>query len=656
MKNKIYIILIIAVSVFVYANSIRNGFTFDDKFIIQKNELIRSLNNIPAIFRSSYWPKVQGEPNKGLYRPLAILTYALDYSIWKLNPAGYHIFNVLNHSLNGIVLFLIILLLQKGRENAELTALAAALIFICHPINTEAVSGLVGRADTLATLFILLSLLFYILMRRPVNQQVNKQVQQANKARQKAPHALSPFSREHWGAKSNIKYYYLSLVSFGLALFTKEIAVTLPGIILLYDISLSGKGGGTSAGKLKYYAGYLAVMAGYMIIRTNVIGLVGPSATGQVMQGHTILMKFYTMVKVFVEYIRLLFYPVNLYTDYNSSFAYALKLTDPGVIISVAALFLYVIIFFKSYKRSKLLFFSMGWFLIAILPVSQLIPIGAIMAERFLYLPGIGFCILLGTGMSQVHEKKGGKVFILLVVLTALFFSIMTIRRNLDWYSDYTLWKAAAKTVSTNARAYYEIGTAALKEDKYDEVIDAMKESIRLSGAITASDTKRYALLPESYLHWVWLNLGLAYQKKGETDNAIEAYKKVIEIKPDYVASYNNLGNAYLSKNMTEEALNMYKKSIEVDPNTAEGYYNLGILYSRKGDNNKALQLYSKAITIRPEYADVWFASGIVEYNRRDYARAAQLFKKAVEINPGFTAAKSNYEISLEMAQDKSSQ
>jgi tetratricopeptide (TPR) repeat protein len=232
----------------------------------------------------------------------------------------------------------------------------------------------------------------------------------------------------------------------------------------------------------------------------------------------------------------------------------------------------------------------------------------------------------------------------------------MTIRRNLDWYSDYTLWKAAAKTVSTNARAYYEIGTAALKEDKYDEVIDAMKESIRLSGAITASDTKRYALLPESYLHWVWLNLGLAYQKKGETDNAIEAYKKVIEIKPDYVASYNNLGNAYLSKNMTEEALNMYKKSIEVDPNTAEGYYNLGILYSRKGDNNKALQLYSKAITIRPEYADVWFASGIVEYNRRDYARAAQLFKKAVEINPGFTAAKSNYEISLEMAQDKSSQ
>ncbi len=645
-----FIILIIIVSVLVYANSVRNGFVFDDKFIIQKNDVIRDMSNISRIFKSTYWPQVQGEPNKGLYRPLTVLSYAVNYSIGGLNPAGYHVINILTHTFNGVLLFIIMLFVLKEDNNAELIALAVALLFVSHPVNTEAVSGVVGRADTMATLFVLLSFLFYIRIRPAAPRRAPIQQAQGRHRGKQAPGTKAAGLSKTVNLtqdRVSLKYYIMSLAFFAAGLLTKEIAVTLPGMIILYDMSFAGKAGFKLKNNLRYYAGYLAVAASYMMIRFSVVGSVGPTAIKQVMQTHGLAVRFFTVAKVFASYIKLMFYPLNLYCDYNSSFPYALSVTEPGVIISIILLFAVLLLFVVSYRKRKQVFFSLGWFLAAIFPVSQIIPIGAIMAERFLYLPVIGFCMLMGICVSEIIKKKKAPVFMVFIAFIVLFFSARAIRRNLDWYSDYNLWTNTVNAKPEVGRAYYELGTAALKEKKYDETIEAMEKCIELSRKVTDNDRKRYALLPETYLHWVWMNLGLAYQKKDRIDNAIYAYKKSMEVKPDYAAAYNNLGNVYLEKGMVDEAILEFRHCIAIGPNVPEGHYNLGIAYSRKGNDDRALELYKKAAGIGPGYAEAWNAAGIIEYNRGNYQRAAELFKKAFEANPNFTAAKNNYDLSI---------
>ncbi len=561
-KTGKYVFLIFFVSLVVFSNGFNNDFVFDDHSIVDQNVLIRSLKNIPRFFVSSYWPISQGGEKKGIYRPVIITSYALDYFVWKLNSFGYHLTNYLFHSLNGILIFfLCAFILRRFRvQNNTRVALLAALVFIAHPVHVEAVTGIVGRAELVSTFFFLAALFLYI------------------------------------RSKKSLRYYFISLFSFMLALMSKESAATLPAIIVLWDLLLNKKNGASISFKkiksnISRYLGYLAVTAVYLVIRLSVLSGIGPVGGSKVFHLKSISARVYTMSVVFMNYVKLLFYPVGLSPE-KRDFPIFENLLEPGVIPGILVVILVVFIAFYMLKRRKLIAFCVFWFLIALLPVSNIIPIGILIADRLLYLPSVGFSILMAMPLLAVKKRKSNLMtFMLIAVIVS--YSLVTMKRNTDWKNDLILWERTVQRFPDNYVAHN--------------------------------------------------NIGALYYIRGMYDKAIKEYEKVIEIQPDYVEAWNNMGFAYKKKGLWKKAIGMYNKAIEINPEHAPAYNGLGYLYYEKNDYDKAEEWYKKAIGVDPELEEAYNNLGLIYQNKKMYAEAAECYKRAVEINPEYENGHYNF-------------
>ncbi|MFH1957033.1 MAG: tetratricopeptide repeat protein [bacterium] len=567
-KKWVAVGLVILLSFIVYSNSFRNNFVFDDIPLVVENKAIRSLKNIPLLFLTCYWG--EGKEYTGLYRPITATSFAVDYSLWKLNPVGYHFTNVFFHALNGLLILNIVLVLLKvgGRpmsveneKNKSLNyfiALFVSLIFASHPVHTEAVTGIVGRAEVLATFFFLLSLLLYI---------------------------KNQFDRK-------LKYYLTSLICFGCALLSKEIAITLPAIVILYDFYFAlNKNKSKLVSKLSHYLGYFVTIGFYFILKSIAFSSLSSPAILGVFHQETLTTRFYTMSKVFAFYIKLLFYPMNLCADYYT-FSPSYSLFDIQVIISIVVLSAIVIFAFKSYKYSKITSFAIFWFFITLLPVSHIISFGGLMGERFLYLPSVGFCLLLGAIVERAKMLK--KTHIIFISIILICFSLLTIKRNFVWYDEYNLWLSTVKRVPDNARAHF--------------------------------------------------NLGKACFKKGLLEEAEEEYKKVINLKPNYISPYDHLGILYSKRGWFEDAINIYIQALNINSDSAELHNHLGYAYYRTGKYAQAFAEYKRAIDINPNYASAHNNLGAVYALKGMNKEAMNEFNKALQINPGNIMAKKNYE------------
>ena len=239
------ILLIVLFTVLVYSGSLKNSFIWDDSTAIVNNRFIKSWENFPRLFNRSYLTRLSdmdylGKRDIGSgdssYRPVSTLTYFIDYSIWKINPFGYHLTNLFLHVTNVILLFFLISFIADSRK----IGLLASLLFAVHPVNAEAVNVAALRSNLLFFCFFLVSFILFIK------------------------------SREYVGRKK-VYVYMLSLASFFLALFSKETAMIFPLILLSYDYLLNKRAENTLANFKKYYFGYLGVLIFYVIIRFFVI-------------------------------------------------------------------------------------------------------------------------------------------------------------------------------------------------------------------------------------------------------------------------------------------------------------------------------------------------------------------------------------------------
>ena len=347
-KNTIAIVLIVLLSLISYINVFDNEFVWDDHIFILDNTDIKSFSNIPYFFK---------EDVDGLYRPLRSLHYTIAYSIFKKNEFGYHFNSVFFHTLISVLVFFIIKNIVKKKG----VALVAALIFAAHPIHTGRVTNMTAGFDLLGIFLFLLSFYFYILF-----------------------------------SKNNIKKYSIfSLLFFILALFSSEEAITLPLLIILYEFSFNKKFDKKiikniiNKNLLKKYLPFFIVALFYIFLRFFVLEISG--RTEEYLAGSFYMMML-TMTKVYVKYIILLLFPINL--TLFQEVPIAKGFFDLGVLISLlilAVIFVYTI---KNYRK-KDVFFSVFWFFIALLPMSNIIPIQIFMAERYLYVPSIGFSLLL---------------------------------------------------------------------------------------------------------------------------------------------------------------------------------------------------------------------------------------------------------------------
>lgn len=463
--NKYFLIavfLIIILGAVVYYGSLNGQFVLDDYYNIKYNGYIQSWPYLPALFLTDIGAKVAGA-TYSMYRPVQMLTYMLDYSLWKLNPVGYHLTNIILHILAALTICWLVNLLFNDR----ILSLLTASLFVIHPIHTEAVCYMSGRADPLALIFMMLTFIFYI------KQKIS----------------------------DSDLLYTLMIASYSLALLSREGSFIVLALLVLYDYTFKEKP------RLKGLLSLAGVTVLYFILRTAISGSLAYSSYGTVL-----LQRIQWAFAALASYVRLLLLPFNLHMEYGAQpgpFCGGAVLAGSVLLLLLATLAL------LARKNNKLVFFSISWFLITLVPVSNIYPINAYMAERWLYMPSIGFFLILAGSINSLLRDK--RSFILGAVMLAalmLFYSHLTIEQNKYWKDPVEFYK---KTL------LYSPGNPVLLT-----------------------------------------NLGFEYIEKGMYDEAVSLYKKIIAAEPDNARAYNNLAVAYYQKKQYDMAIKYCDEAVKL--------------------------------------------------------------------------------------------
>lgn len=679
-------LLIAAVSIGVFLNSLHSGFVYDDIGVIEENYFIRSLQNIPRIFSKEYF-HLSGELS---YRPVVTLSYFVDYAVWHLNPFGYHLTNVILHAINSILLYSLLAWLIRMRS----VALLSAVLFSIHPCVTEAVNAISYREDIFVALFSLLSYLCLIQSgKRRLVSHANKppflysQDEKAQIGGEQFPHHGAPRWR-------TMVYYAMALFTYLLALFSKETAiVTLIFIPLVWILCmqkshqeevgssfLSQANGHTSRRLARpgwvrnfrsQYLGYVLISILYVLIRFVIFKNPAEVSVGYVTG--SVAVNCMTMIKILAAYVNRMFFPFHLSADYT--IAPVLSGFDPSFLISSILLAAVGVIIFKMVKRSqgsgiggqgsgcprkglaknetyswcdgidvsRRYSLFMLCFFVALLPVLNIVPIGHIMAERYLYFPVAGFCVVIsglllhkfglqsaagGQGKVSVHHPGiGGRcILISLVLVLCSSFAAKTLLRNRDWQNEYTFWTAILKEQPQNYDAHNNLGNYFYKQGALDRAIGELEEAVRLK--------KNY---PEGHN-----SLGTMYIDKGLIDKAIAEYVEAITYKPVFPQAYYNLGNACIKKGLLDKSVVYYEKAISMGLHNPQVFNNLGSAYIKKGMLDDAIVQYQKALAVYNDYAEVHSNLGYVYTEKGDLDTAASELREALRLQPNHANAHNN--------------
>jgi len=611
MKIKSYyqIFIIIILSLSVYFNSFQSPFHFDDEGVIVANENIRSWESVTK--------------NQYLSRYVLFLSFYLNYFIGEYNVIGYHILNLLLHIAVVILIYsLTALILQQDKSQNPFSLknlpFLSALIFSIHPINTESVTYIVSRSSILATFFYLLSLLLFI-----------------------KGHTMYP--EMHVTLKRAL-YYLSSIASYILALGTKEDAVTLPIMILLYlfYFSYSGKG---IKDFIMQYSVYISIpmvlLTAYLSYRFYIFGWSTLTTIPRNIQEYiTPWYYFLTELKVIIfYYLKLLSLPINLNVD--PDIPMSTSLFEPVVIISLLSILLFIYLSYRLYNTSKIISFSILWFLITLIPTSSIVPLLDFAAEHRLYLPAVGFSLCYAGLISKVNEGNIRKGILITIII---LFSVGTIKRNIAWGDSVRLWQDAVRKSPYKARVYYNLGIEYAQNKQFEKAFIEFKRSVKILPNHLGSHLmmgKMYkelgiykniigemeivlSLKPEKIDEHVdaYLELSNAYIKLGDSKKAEESIKEGLKLNPKNVMFYNNMATVLVERGMFDEAVKELRTALSLKPDYLKAYYNLGLIYEKKGLVKDAIKELELAINIEPENPESYLFLGEL-YGRNGFHEKA---------------------------------
>lgn len=590
-KKKKFIFLLIpllfAVTAFIiYLPSLNGDFVFDDHKIIKNNPLVNvsKLSQIINIL-----------PTTDTSRRIGMMSFALNYYWGGTNPFGYHLVNVIIHFLNGLVLFFLSytiltlpLVAKEWRGNALTLSFFGSMLWLVHPIQTQAVSYIVQRVTSLATLFYLLSLYCY-------------------------------FKGRIHSSYKRLVLFVFSLFFGLLALGTKENTATLPFFVLLSEFLFFQQ---ESFKMDKRRLCYLFLFGGTVILLAAIYlgsDFLSNMDLSYQKWGWTPLQRLLTELRVVVIlYLGLLIYPHPPRLNVDHDFALSYSLFSPFttflslvVICSLLALALILI------KKNRLVSFALLWFFGNLVIESSIIPLELVFEHR-LYLPSMTFFIMvIGLCFSLAKEKRE-KWVTLLVIPCILLLSYWTYERNSVWQGSLSLWGDAAKKSPNKPRPHIGLGNAYVDKGMLDEAIIEYEKALVIRPDYEEAHN----------------NLGLIYEKKGELDKAISMYERALIANPSYAEAYYNLGILYEKRGNIEKAVSEYNKSLAINPNFAEAHNNLGQIYARKGMLEKAISEYKLALAINPLYGEAQTNLGTTYANKGMADEAISHLKKAITLNP----------------------
>jgi len=579
-----------------YSNTLHASFHFDDHRNIVSNERLRDLGNL--------WPPSDS-------RWLGTLSFALNYRIGGLDVFGYHVANLLIHACNALLVCWLAAttLRTPALRRAEASPLlrrylpvASGLLFAVHPVQTQAVTYVVQRYASLATLFFLLALVLY----------------------GEARSSLESPRASRAGAAG---LYVLSFLSAAAAMKTKEISFTLPLVAAGYELLFFGWSR-RALGLAPLAATAALVPLGLMAQGRAVSDLA--SAGASISRSAYLL----TESRVVVTYIRLLLLPVgqNLDHDYPLSDS----ISDPGVLIALSvlsaivagAVFLLVRARATNRATGMLVFFGIAWFFITLSVESSLVPISDVIAEHRMYLPSAGglvalaAALLAGVERLRVRTSPRGRAAATLLLAGAPL-AAATHARNSVWADDLTLWSDVVAKSPNKARPHNNLGNALLAAGHVEDAVRVLRQATILEPGMAEAHN----------------NLGAAYRAAGRTGDAIAELRRSVALDPSRAGVHYNLAVALRATGRLDEAAHELEETVRLDHSNAVAHDELGAVHLARGRLPEAVRELREATRLAPSSAGAHHRLGQAYQAAGQLDDAVRELREAVRAAPGLALA-----------------
>lgn len=606
-------VFLLTICLCVYFGALNNDFIFDDDFLIVKNLYIKNISFIPKLFKIDIFHFQHPEdPSLGeYYRPVQAVSHAVDYFFWKLNPAGYRLGTIVVHSVNALLLYLLICLLFKNK----LLGLLSSILFCIHPIEVSDITFVSVRAVPLEMLFMLFSmitLMHYFLHQKKIN-------------------------------------YFLSLSFYILAFLSREDALLLPLFLILCAVTI-----GINKRRIFYNLLPFILIAGlYLILRSHFI----PCD------------KLHLQDLISLKNLKVFFYYLGEYSRQLILPAGAQNLIFKDSIIFKLILFLvsFVMITFLLVKafifKNKEVSFGAAFYFIGLLPVINLaatIPVfGPLLSEHYVYIASAGFFVLVAHLFIKFYSRFK-KIAIICFVLMIAVYSSLTIADNTNYKDEITFYNHVLELDPRHNFLRVNLGTAYFKKKMYDKAIEQARAALAaeplswdaylLLGNVfkeqknldKAMDTYKTTVILYPRSSEAFNNMALIYQEQGKDKEAYENFKKALQIDPESPLILKNLTAFLIKSKSYKEAMALCEKTLQLSPQDIDARIKKGVIFAESGYLNEAEAAFKEALRLDPASVGALNNLGSLYGNTGELGKAISFWKKALAINPSLEEARQN--------------
>ncbi len=585
-RRAAFLVLLLALASF--GNSVAGGFAYDDHTIIRGHPVVTE-GRIGEVFTSPYWPQVI--EGAGLYRPLMLASYTAEWGLWGGDPRGFHLVNVVAHGVVSLLVFLLLLSLSS-----PLPALVGGALFAVHPVHTEAVANVVGRAEIYAALFVIGACLAF-----------------------RSKGDSTPYGR------------VARLLAIGalyvLGLGSKEMAATLPGLLVLLAVFQNAEG--TAVRRVWSDAPVFllsAVLLGaFLGARTLVLRSVAGDLPASYLLDLSTGQRILTSLSVWPHYFRLLFVPLDLVADYGPAVLFPALTWGPDVGLGLLMIVTGALAMVLLWTREPLISLGIAWFAVSILPVTNLlVPTGVLLAERTLYLPSVGLAIAAAGVVRWTARERPRSLGLLLAAfgLICSGFMIRTVVRNPAWMSTFTMLSTleeehpeSFRAIRARAQGLDQVGEYEDAARNYEVVLELVPHEYSVLVEVARFHGRRenwteaerllshaIELVPDIPLAWQVLSRQRLLQGRGREGHRIALQGLAI------VGSNRDLwmlvSESYVAKGDYEAAIRARWASFAAAPDTSDGWGRMAELMTLAGHEEDALAARQRAERLAREEAD----------------------------------------------------
>jgi protein O-mannosyl-transferase len=570
-------LLVLFVAVAAYVNALGNGFAYDDIRIVVRNPVVTGARWGEALL-GQYWQGAR--PGAGLYRPVTISSFVAQWHAWHGSPLGFHAVNLVLHA---VVCLLVLALLRRFLPRTP--SVVGALLFAIHPVHVEAVANVVGEAELVSAAAFLLACLLYL-------------------------------DGACWGPAGRAARIAGLVVLYLVGLGAKESAVTLPGALVLLELfrgrvrgAQSTRADGAAGGgavappeslrvrlrrELPVLVSLAAVLGAYLVVRASVLGTVTGAVPAPALRGLTSTERVLTALTVWPQYVRLMVFPADLSADYTPAVLMVAHAVNVEVVVGAVILLTLVALAWTLRRSTPTVSLGLAWFLLTILPVSDLFfSAGILLAERTLYLPSVGYALVVGAlaaKMPRIVGVRARRAVAVLAVAAGLALFLRTVVRNPSWMSSYTVMNTLAMQHPESATALWNRAAG------LDRVGDT-EDAARAYGAALTLAPNHYGLHVE---------VGAFYGRLREYAKADSTLERAIRISPEEAPAYRFLANELLRQRRGRDAHTVALMGLaEVGPDR-ELWDAVSESYVLKGDLAAAVRARRAALGLDPHSAADW--------------------------------------------------